>query len=387
MIPISDVYDKDINFLLGSGASFGLFPTLKLGMRKNDGRPWSLEELATQFDTEDDPRYAALFMHYYSTCIQPAQEFDLAADHSLSGLTAIANYRQFLETILVTLQHRAPMERRCNLFTTNYDGCLELIADSIFQTGGYDFLINDGTRGFRHKVLEARNFNTLLCHSGIFDRHLSSIPQVNLIHLHGSVYWRRTGEWIAVDYTPNLQSGILDVQSRLTLQAFSNALSDPNTQPGQLQAPEFTQQQRNNFWQEYKRIPIVNPTKWKFHETLYEEHYYQMLRLLSYELERPNAVLITFGFSFADEHILNLVKRSLSNPHLQVFVCCYDPGEFDRLSAQFRFHKNVQCIGPTASQFLDFSAFNSQIFSHKPATAVSSVAAPASLGNAGVGGP
>src|SRR5260221_9249952 len=48
---------------------------------------------------------------------------------------------------------------------------------------------------------------------------------------------------------------------------------------------------------------LFRSTKWKFHETVYEEHYYQMLRLLSYELEKPNAVLITFGFSFADEHI------------------------------------------------------------------------------------
>jgi hypothetical protein len=380
VIPISDIYDKDINFLLGSGASHGLFPTLKLGMRKNDGRPWSLEELATQFNIESDPRYVALFMHYYSTCIQPAQEFDIAAAHNPSGHAAIANYRQFLETVLITLQHRAPMERRCNLFTTNYDGCLELIADEIFKTGGYDFVINDGTRGFRHKVLEARNFNTFLCHSGIFDRHLSGIPQINLIHLHGSVYWRKSGDFITADYTLDPKSGLLDAQSHLALQAFSDALADPNTQPGQLEAPDFTQEQREAFWKEYQRIPIVNPTKWKFHETVYEEHYYQMLRLLSYELERQNAVLITFGFSFADEHILNLVKRSLSNPHLQVFICCYDQGELERLSAQFRFHKNVQCIGLPNSQLLDFSAFNSQVLSHKPAARANSIAAPATSG-------
>jgi hypothetical protein len=92
-----------------------------------------------------------------------------------------------------------------------------------------------------------------------------------------------------------------------------------------------------------------------------------MLRLLSYELEKPNAVLITFGFSFADEHILNLVKRSLSNPHLQVFVCCYDANEFERLSEQFRFYRNVKCLGLADNQVLDFAAFNGQVLTHKRA--------------------
>jgi hypothetical protein len=105
----------------------------------------------------------------------------------------------------------------------------------------------------------------------------------------------------------------------------------------------------------------VNPTKWKFHETVFEEHYYQMLRMLSYELEKPNAVLVTFGFSFADEHILNLVKRSLSNPHLQVFICCYSKGTRDTLEGEFRGYKNVQCIALDDGS-MDFTAFNKRVF-------------------------
>ncbi|MBJ6874306.1 hypothetical protein JG625_18730, partial [Vibrio cholerae] len=34
------------------------------------------------------------------------------------------------------------------------------------------------------------------------------------------------------------------------------------------------------FWETYNKLPIVNPTKWKFHETVFDEHYYQMLRLM-----------------------------------------------------------------------------------------------------------
>jgi hypothetical protein len=117
----------------------------------------------------------------------------------------------------------------------------------------------------------------------------------------------------------------------------------------------------DSFWAEYQQKPIVNPTKWKFHETVYEEHYYQMLRLLSYELEKPNAVLITFAFSFADEHILNLVMRSLSNPGLQVFICCYNQAAHNSLSKIFKGHLNVQCLVLEEGD-MDFSAFNDKVF-------------------------
>src|SRR5690606_18131416 len=92
----------------------------------------------------------------------------------------------------------------------------------------------------------------------------------------------------------------------------------------------------DEFWSKYNEIPIVNPTKWKFHETVFEEAYYQILRHLSFELERPNSVLITFGFSFSDEHILNLVQRSLSNPSLTVYISCYNDFEKFEMKSKFK---------------------------------------------------
>src|SRR5690606_7583958 len=118
----------------------------------------------------------------------------------------------------------------------------------------------------------------------------------------------------------------------------------------------------------YNKLPIVNPTKWKFHETVFEEHYYQMLRFLSYELEKPNSILITFGFSFADEHILKLVQRSLSNPLLQTFICCYSQSSAGAMEEEFKLWKNVKVIGPPDGAKLDFANFNKYVFSLKPET-------------------
>lgn len=363
VIPIADVYDKDINFLFGSGASAGLLPTLRLGLQKGDGSRWSLEELATHLDAETDPRYWPLFMHYYNTCVRPAQILDLdAATSSPRGPEVVANYRTFIQTVLTILQRRKPLDRRCNIFTTNYDGCIPLVADQIHCEGKVDFVINDGTRGFRKKFLQAHNFNNYLCQTGVFDRHQNSVPQLNLIYLHGSVYWSKVGAAIQVNYGSDPNTSLLSDGSIVKLQAFSETLLNEDACLGDLPMPDFTSGELSAFKAEYEKIPIVNPTKWKFHETVYEEHYYQMLRLLSYELEKPNAVLITYGFSFADEHILNLVKRSLSNPHLQVFICCYDGATHSTLAAQFQGYRNVKCLVLDNSRKMDFTSFNSDVF-------------------------
>ena len=130
----------------------------------------------------------------------------------------------------------------------------------------------------------------------------------------------------------------------------------------------FSQDQIDIFWGEYNKLPIVNPTKWKFYETVFEEHYYQMLRLLSYELEKPNSILITFGFSFADEHILRLIQRSLSNPQLHTFICCYSNNSANSMREEFKSWKNVQVIGPAEDMNMDFTNFNKYVFSLTPDT-------------------
>lgn len=376
-ISASDVYDKDLSFFFGAGASSGLFPTLALQIKNEQGTAWTLEELATHFEARGDQRYIPLFMHYYHTCIRPAQVFNVdsaAGDETRERV--VTNYRAFLKTVLQILQRRKALERRCNLFTTNYDGCFPLIADEILREGSIDFLLNDGARGFRRRYLQARNFNTYLCQTGVFERHQTSIPQINLVHVHGSVYWQKDNANIVVDYDRQTSAGLLSQDAQERLAGFSACLNNPDATLAQLVPPAFSQLELNTFMAAYQSLPIVNPTKWKFHETVFEEHYYQMLRMLSYELEKPNAVLITFGFSFADEHILNLVKRSLSNPHLQVYVCCYSQRSKDKLQAEFGGFRNVRCLALEDAS-MNFTAFNEQIFSLDAAQSSQVAIAPA----------
>lgn len=359
----SDVYDKDLNFLIGSGASVGLFPTLALKIRDEAGDNWTIERLASHFEGPSDPRFVPLFMHYYNECVRPAQLFNLSEIVSDPMQDAVIdNYDKFLRTVLYILQKRKSMDKRCNIFTTNYDGCFQLIADNIIKEGRIDFVLNDGARGFSRRHLHVRNYNTYLCQTGVFERHQSSVAQINLVHLHGSVYWTKEGSGICVEPQNALPSDLLNSHARKRLQPFSDCLKNDSMRLSDLKNPHFQKTVVDRFWASYTDLPIVNPLKWKFHETVFEEHYYQMLRMLSYELEKPNAVLVAFGFSFSDEHILNLIKRSLSNPHLQVFICCYNTKVKAHLENEFRGHINVKYIA-LDSGVLDFTAFNQQIFS------------------------
>lgn len=372
-IGLGDIYDKNINFILGSGASYGLFPTLSLKL-KNGEIGHTVETLATLIDASETSHKlnlkALLFMHYFKTCIKPIADFELhSLDKRSKGFQVIQNYELLIKTILAILNKKPPVERRANLFTTNYDGCLAFTADNILSGGYQEFVINDGSSGFRNRYLHAKNFNTQIKQTGVFAKQHNYIPQINLIHLHGSAYWQKKDESIVVDYKkPSWSEDIgLDVA---VIDAFSALLNDETKTFEDLEVyatglDAGFNATANQFLEMYNKLPIVNPTKWKFHETVFEEHYYQMLRALSYELEKPNSVLICFGFSFADEHILNLLKRSLSNPQLQLYICCYSPDSIAGMQKKFSGHNNVELV-LLEDGVLDFTNFNQKVFTVNP---------------------
>lgn len=370
---INDIYDKNINFLIGSGASYGLFPTLSLNIGKDAGGRETIETIAVQLKSNNQLN-TLLFMHYYKSCIEPVIKFNLEiAKTEANQKKVIDNYVQFIETLLVVLQRKKNF-KSCNIFTTNYDECFTHVADDLLQQGGVDFILNDGARGFSRRYLQAKNFKNFVYQTGAFELHRNDIPQINLIHLHGSACWHKDKESIRVDYSNGIKDRLISIDPSLiaTLDEFSDILSNASKNVIDLSAIDLssvTDEHQNAYWDSYNKLPIVNPTKWKFHETVFEEHYYQMLRFMSYELERQNSIFITFGFSFADEHILNLVKRSLSNPYLELFICCFDEAEHEIMKEHFKGYKNVQYI--TADELLNFTFFNSQVFSINPEVKIS----------------
>ncbi|MCA4020712.1 hypothetical protein [Vibrio vulnificus] len=385
-IPLNEIYQHKLNFLIGAGASSGLFPTLWLPLKDSDDekKNETIETLATKLDhlgEQYKDHHALLFMYYYENIIEPVCKFQLSDVHiphdeectnddqckvceeiKLRKKT-IENYEIFIDSIVRLLQQKNDFQRRCNLFTTNYDGCVPLVADKLIKKGNLEFYINDGSSGFLERTLSARNFNNYVCQSGVFGRNSSDIPQINFINLHGSAYWRKLNDTIKVDYNFLDTAVVIPEEARDSLKQLSDILSDETKTTQDLLAlnVEINEDIRTAFWDSYDKLPIVNPTKWKFHETVFEEHYYQMLRLLSYRLEEQNSILISFAFSFADEHIRNLIKRSLSNHKLQVFVCCFNDKEHETMYGYFSGYKNVTLI-KFDGENLDFTKFNKAVF-------------------------
>lgn len=357
----SEIYDKNLNFLIGSGASVGLLPTLALGVRDSATSSWhTLETLATHFE-DNDNIMCLLFSYYVENLIAPASRFSINASHSKPQLKVLRNYIKFIATILSLLNKKSG-PKKANIFTTNYDGIIAHCAEHMIKSKKYDFVLNDGATGFIKKTLQTRSFNRFWRDQGTFDRHEISVPQINLIQPHGSVYWYKDGDDIEVSYDlDRAKSRADDVPTHMD-PAFEEILLDASCHETDISSKSFTVPllEIQNFWKSYKELPIVNPTKWKFHETVFEEHYYQALRALSYELEKPNTVFIVFGFSFADEHILSLIKRSLSNPTLKVYICCYSDKSRDELKKKFNTFENVELVRTDGD--LDFEAFNDEVF-------------------------
>ncbi|TDB49341.1 SIR2 family protein [Photorhabdus khanii] len=368
---LHQIYDHNLNFLVGAGASNGFLPTLALEVKGLDGSKCTFETLAKKYESSKEMT-TLLFMLYYRECIKPGLPLVPARDipalpRPTHKESVIQEYKRFMTTLIHVLNKQKPSAKKANIFTTNYDNCFEIASEELMAERTSQFEVNDGSTGFQARTFHTRNFNNRIINKGVFDRHEQFLPQINLLHAHGSVHWMKGNKdgdielnygtsCYNIDFNQD-ENNILD-DCKVILYDTKKSLDDLSVFEANT---DFAKLRSERFWQDYNKMPIVNPTKWKFHETVFEEAYYQILRHLSYELERPHSVLIAFGFSFADEHILSLVQRALSNPSLTMYVMCYSESTKDRMLEIFKEYLNVKLIYSEDSK-LDLKLFNDEYF-------------------------
>ena len=370
------IYDHNLNFLVGAGASSGFLPTLALKIKELDGQKYTFETLAKKYENNQEVT-TLLFMLYYRECIKPGlplipENGIPTPPRELNQESVITEYKRFITTLIQVLNKQKASAKRANIFTTNYDSCFEIASEELMAERIAQFEVNDGSTGFQSRTFHTRNFNNRVVNKGVFDRHDQYIPQLNLLHAHGSVHWtkgNKNGD-IKLNYGNSCYKIDFTLSENQLLNAFKTILYDENKTISDLitfvEDSDISVLRSEHFWPAYNKMPIVNPTKWKFHETVFEEAYYQILRHLSYELERPNSILIVFGFSFADEHILSLVQRALSNPSLTMYVVCYNESTKEWIKELFKEYANVKYLY-SESNALDFKLFNDEYFTiYKP---------------------
>ena len=333
---------KNINFLIGSGASMPLYPTLSLGQNMP-----TFEDLVSWPSLCEDNR-RVLYYYYFKKWILPMKEYqNKMGEKEYCNVSSL--YKKFINTILEILNHESNEKpKRANIFTTNYDLMFEIAFDEINKVNPICYF-NDGSKGFINRSLNVANFNLNISHSGYHDNYKCEVPTINLFKIHGSVSWNKENDSIMVNYENNSFNNIpaienleiCDIEQKIENTECILGTDIINSIDKKLKELTVDHKKLGEFYLEYRKLPIINPNKWKFHDTVYEQHYYQLIRSFSYEMEKKNTVLIVFAFSFADEHLFDIFKRSLLNPTLQVIMICFSKEEQLKLKDKFQGFNNI----------------------------------------------
>lgn len=357
---LDEISGKSINFLIGAGASAGVVPTLWI-----EAIGKSFEEVLSSNDYNSE-QINVLYYLWFTLWIRKTRiEEELVENREI-----LDKYYNFVNNLVKIINNEGyDKPKRVNIFTTNYDTFFELSFDNHSNKNRLSYF-NDGSRGFLKQYVSTEDFYLNISHTGMSDNFQRSIPVVNLIKLHGSVTWQKDNERIKVSLNNEIFNTLIDKSEALNLFITELGNKNPSDQyltdnftinnfekyldkdlfseddliEGVDRLIELNAIEFGRFKEIYDTLPIVSPTKRKFHETVFQQHYYQMLRLLSFELERKNSVLIVFGFSFADEHILEIVRRSMVNPNLKIYIISFDKKSQDSIKEKIGNETKVEYL-------------------------------------------
>jgi hypothetical protein len=360
-LPIKDtVQDCNLNFLLGSGLSSPYLKTLG----QIEALLTSLEQRALQENQEKIIR-CSLYRSYFDGVM--SKNCKVLKDDA-DAEPILSNYYEFLKTINEILLRRKStiLGKEVNLFTTNIDIFLEKAIERI----GLE--CNDGFSGRFNPWFAISNFKKSHSKRSLQYDNVSELPTVNLLKLHGSLTWR-IAESDNIVFSSDL-SQVRDLEMKgvtpaLLLQIGEGINLDSLILGSEGKKVDATVEA---FLDAYDDLPIVNPTKAKFRQTLLNQTHYELLRIYSNELEKENTVLFVLGFSFADEHIREITLRAAnSNPTLMINIYAYDSESAAEIQARFPMlnirNNNIEVIGPPIDQDnndvfkYDLPAFNKRI--------------------------
>ncbi len=360
----------NINFLIGSGTSNPYLSTLG-----------NIEILLTDLErkkenkNEYDLIKASLFKIYCENVIFRNLEQEIEKYSKVKSKkeeTKKTKYEEYLEVlsgyknILLSLneillyRHNNLLTKQVNIFTTNID----LFLEKALEKTGLEF--NDGFKGRTTPIYDLSNFNKSYSKTSSHYDNISEIPVFNLLKVHGSINWKKQENQII--HSTNLGQ-IVKTQKALNKIATEPFLTiSDNSTIEKLYESAKEEELSNNysdFFNEYDKIPIVNPTKEKFERTIFEEEYYELLRIYANSLEKENTLLFVMGFSFADEHIKKItIRAAKSNPTLQIIIFAFKDEEVIKIEKELGLNDgivgnhNLKIISP--SNFIEANSENDE---------------------------
>lgn len=334
---INYLQTANINFLIGSGASRPFLETL------GDVEVWLtklVKEDAGLSDVQKKALRASIYKAYFDKAIGRNQT-KFPNDRYKE---TIKQYVLFLSTLNEILNRRGNRltPKQVNLFTTNIDTLIENAAEEV----GVEF--NDGFKGSVNQIFDESNFRKSISKASLHFQSVAELPVFNLYKVHGSINWEKiSNDRVGNDFKLNQVKKIADAMSSIGADQFIETTYDDGGLTKNHTYDELKDavkalaivkdDQYDAFLTEYDKLIMVNPTKHKFHETVMDMHFYELMRLYSNSLEKENSVLFVAGFSFADEHIANLTMRAAnSNPTLQIIIFAFDASEVDKFKGYLK---------------------------------------------------
>jgi hypothetical protein len=192
-----------------------------------------------------------------------------------------AAYRDHIRLIARLIGNRQPGQSAPWIFTTNYDLAIEWAAEAI----GVHVL--NGFSGTHARVFRPNSFDLGMRNVQARGEARFGSYNIYLGKLHGSLTW-----------VPQTDGSIAEITSLAQYSRLKSFIDEG---------------EEVNAW----RTLMVFPGAAKFIQTT-GFVYAEIVRRFTEFLSRPNACLITCGYSFSDEHINRLLVSALQNPTLQL---------------------------------------------------------------------
>ncbi|MBE6336982.1 MAG: hypothetical protein E7066_09970 [Lentimicrobiaceae bacterium] len=332
------IQSANINFLIGSGLSMPYLTTLG-DIEKN------LESLSTRVDLspkERDLIKASIFREYFKKVMLPNLDI---SDRGKYGVV-LNNYKDFICVWNSIMHNRCGnlRSKQLNVFSTNIDMFFERAADS----SGVEFV--DGFQGSVTQIFSETNFQKIVMRNSLHFHNVTELPVFNLLKIHGSVNWRVEKGMVVNDskleQVATIATLLDDLELMYSFVTYDDLLDNMANEAKEIVADvDYDHKGVEDFIEKYNELVIVNPTKKKFSETVIDDHFYELMRMYSNALERENTLLFVMGFSFADEHILNITQRALkTNPTLLVVIYAYDEVAYSSYKKMFGEIPNVRIL-------------------------------------------
>ncbi len=324
----------NINFLLGSGLSsdfLGTLTTIEIDLteaEKNDS------ENSTN---ETQARIIELKKQYFETCMVWNIKIidEVENENKDNTLKYYKNFYKIINNILLKRENTI-LTKQVNVFTTNID----IFSEKALEETWLEY--NDWFHWKINPIFDVWNFKKSIYKKSLHYENTSEIPIFNILKIHGSLSWKQDTENTKIYFDRNLE----------LVKEIDNW--------------DFEVER-------YDKLTIVNPKKTKFEDTVLNQHYYDLLRYYSNELEKENSLLFVMWFSFADEHIRNLTLRvTNSNPTLKIYIFKYSPKKEvgqqslnDKLLVKMEEeakNKNIEIVYPEWEQRYNFKTITEEVF-------------------------